>query len=549
MDAIKQKRVRAAARFIMLLAALLLGSCGTTPRQQGPNSIDAGIRKVVDVDHRGMTAEERDRADQARRLFEVGTASVRSADAAQPVLSAENKKIVDDWLRIKKKYAGVKTFNTVQAVEIGQVMAAMTRAAELEYRSTIPYQVNRENNSLVIAPHSGVAMHVSGHCMDPGIGAPGAGDKFQLVAIERLIDPELVPLYHDLIAYYAQHPEQSTQIQAIIWAIRKGCFDTHQIDRLQEEHLKILNAAHQDGAQVLIDHFKACHGAGNRFVRGLLNNLMGEFARTQASFGNVQDELNRLLTLPTTGSIPKDNSDFTLLGPGIVAHATGEGPLKAKIEIINLSDNPFVFEPAKYAAETQRPTQRVALVLPTLLEDMGLHEVRSHRVMEAYLNEAARFFHDKTLEKSSSSTGIGKLFTALLGREIQSPVIRTLLNATPLIGNSISLYEAVEGKNWFTGDLLSPAERFLALMSSVPGVGTIERLFPGAIQSGLLRTALETIEKTEPARDVASWAIGNTVDEFLGAYSPKKYVDKQTDRLGAMLAEAARYSVAGLRAR
>lgn len=526
---------------IMLITPI---SCAVAPTGQGEsNTQDSSIRKIADADHRGMTTEERLKADNARKLFDqYYSGSIKNNKSSE--LSTENKIIIQNWLNLKKKYANIRSFNAEQAIEIGSVLTPMMRAAEMDYRSGSPYNVNRD--SITISPHSIVAMHIKGNCMDPHLGAPNKGDKFQLVDIERLIVPELLPVYRDLVAYRSNHPEKSNQVQELVWAIRKGCYEQEQLNRIKAEHFDILDAARPGDSEIFVKYIQGCHSLGNSIARNLFGDFLKESSKTKTSFSNITDDINRLILMPIKGATPDDNSDYSDIGHGVVAHTVGDGPIEAKVEILNTTDKSFDFYPANYAAETQRESQRVALFKPTTIGGKSLGGAISSRLMEAYVKDATKFFRDKTIERTSSTTGLGKLFIKLLGHEFKSPIARLALDSVPVIGNSIAAYEAFSGEDAISGEKLTPAERVLALAATVPGVGTIERLFPGSIKRGLIQNALEALERTAVDRDVAGWAISNTVDELIGPYSPKQFIGKASDRIVNIYSDGARYGVNGL---
>lgn len=68
---------------------------------------------------------------------------------------------------------------------------------------------------------------------------------------------------------------------------------------------------------------------------------------------------------------------------------------------------------------------------------------------------------------------------------IKSPGVDAALHAMPLLGNGLSMIEALTGKDWLTGQTLDPASRLVSLIGIIP---------EGNLAAGLLRNAGVTSE-------------------------------------------------------
>jgi hypothetical protein len=58
-------------------------------------------------------------------------------------------------------------------------------------------------------------------------------------------------------------------------------------------------------------------------------------------------------------------------------------------------------------------------------------------------------------------------------------MIGSLIGVTPVLGNALSLYEFVSGKDFMTGETLGAAERLLAGIGTIPGANTLRTLGRG----------------------------------------------------------------------
>jgi hypothetical protein len=92
----------------------------------------------------------------------------------------------------------------------------------------------------------------------------------------------------------------------------------------------------------------------------------------------------------------------------------------------------------------------------------------------------------------------------------------------PFVGNALSIFEAISGKSWLTGDKLSPGDRIGSIIGSVPGAQVLKGMakvasknFPSvsnwALNAGN-RSIAAAIDNhvTGYFKDTISWAMGNT---------------------------------------
>jgi hypothetical protein len=152
-------------------------------------------------------------------------------------------------------------------------------------------------------------------------------------------------------------------------------------------------------------------------------------------------------------------------------------------------------------------------------------------IMMTAAKDAARYMADKTIAGTSSSSASAEMASLLLKGRLVSPVAQGLIAAVPGVGVAIAAYELSTGKNAFTGQVLSPAEKVLSLASMVPGVGALGRNAGSLLKSGLLQKAFASAQGSGKYLDVADVVFSDAADKIAGDYSPKKYADSKIEAL------------------
>ncbi|MDP3008136.1 MAG: pre-toxin TG domain-containing protein [Methylococcales bacterium] len=526
-------------------AAILLTSCATLPQGSNPAKDESKLRN-----YRVMTPEEKNNADIAAAAF--SSTSIRLNKNANG-LTAEQSQIVAKWEAIKKKYAKVSVLNAQQSLEIGGALAPLLAAADQEYQGEQSIQ-SGISKTVTVKPNSLVRMAVNGYCMDPQLKAAGEGEKFHLIPAEKLISPDLLSLYRAVVAYGDNNPNSKDNVQAIVWAIRTSCdADMKYVKILNNTHFKIMNESYPNGANVFVRHVDSCHGTSNNIFQSFADEFKKTIDDTKKlveSTTNFKNEMARILSSTPDQEQPSatkevkpeakiQNGEYSMLSPGVYAKVVGTKQLGMNVEILNTTDKPFNYESTYWAAVPVNNFQIVQSQTPNSI--LG---AQGNQVMTAYAKDAFKYLAEKTLDKSSSSTGIGKIFVKIKGNSIRNPIFKNLLEITPVAGNALALYETLSGKDWLTDQPLSAAERSLALLSTVPGANLVNKALRGTLKtSGYVMKTIHELERTGAIRDAASWAISDTVDGFLGSYSPKTYVNKFTDNVSKTLSQVADNSV------
>ncbi|MDL2207228.1 hypothetical protein LJB82_00725, partial [Desulfovibrio sp. OttesenSCG-928-M16] len=76
------------------------------------------------------------------------------------------------------------------------------------------------SGAITIPARSMAEWTARGNCLDPDRPAPRYGDKFKLVPIGNIIDPQLLPLYEGFINLTVHDDEARRYQQQIVWAMR-----------------------------------------------------------------------------------------------------------------------------------------------------------------------------------------------------------------------------------------------------------------------------------------------------------------------------------------
>lgn len=326
-----------------------------------------------------------------------------------------------------------------------------TLAPFLQYTERVDrYRLNTE---ILVEPGQTVTLDFAALCLDPMRSAPNYGKSLSLVPVDKFLDKDGRNLYQQALKHNQLHPDQRAQTQNIvrgIWHAQEGLawqtLWTHQLS-------ETLNQAFPGGVaeyRAYLDKVKAKKSVDRKPIKA-------------PSFSEVSHLSDGVVFTA------KDMS-------GTADHV--------KAEITNTSDRPFSFKPAEFAVRSDRDSdQLLALTGPKLPEEaLKLYDAATN-----ILSTFARTLADRKL--FSGETARLVLEKGL----VKSPVLQQLLKESPLLGNGISLYEAVTGVDMFTGQPLNSAARLLAAMGTVPGYGTIARLvgvkqLPALVESALKRS-------------------------------------------------------------
>ncbi len=102
------------------------------------------------------------------------------------------------------------------------------------------------------------------------------------------------------------------------------------------------------------------------------------------------------------------------------------------------------------------------------LTEVGQTESEENPLVQLAANVGAFFAEAKGEDVFSGAARYLSVRPTVIGK-----AARTLLDATPVVGNLLSLYTALSGKSAFSGEMVSDAERALSVLGTVPGAGVL----------------------------------------------------------------------------
>jgi len=297
----------------------------------------------------------------------------------------------------------------------------------------------RDASQIVVQAKTKTTVQVEAFCLDPNVQAPQRGDGLHLAPLSNYLPEAAGAVYRGLITYSSTHPEKRQTVQSVIWDLREAAEGRQYQIGLSDYQRQMLNEAIEGG-----------DAAYQAVIERLRRNRAqaGESAQPPPLITNRE-------------AVP--GFEYTRLAPGVAARAidaTGRAS-RVEVTIANTGDTPFVFRPAEYAAESSVRAQRQGL--GALLGDgIGNRLAPFREAAEELLETSFLVIDGKSVD--------GALDLLIDYRELaRNPMVKRALAASPAIGQGMAAYEATTGRDIFTGEVLSPWDRALALASIVPG--------------------------------------------------------------------------------
>lgn len=232
-------------------------------------------------------------------------------------------------------------------------------------------------DKILLPPNSLNTLKLITYCMDKSDPAPKNNEKLYLVPVGKLIDRNIFPIYQGLMKYSHSHPEKHTQIQRIVWNLRSS----KNPSEMHNEDYALLDTISPGASQAVRSYFYTKNLTGR--ATDFLSDTAGKFLNQQGLGTNVLNQQNLVSTalhsisqsnsqvdsilrslesMPVSGLIPNDNSDYSLLTDGVAVKATHRGGARSsELTIRNINDHPVVFQPAQFALESKRKTQRLGV--------------------------------------------------------------------------------------------------------------------------------------------------------------------------------------------
>ncbi|MCI5192878.1 MAG: hypothetical protein D3915_07075 [Candidatus Electrothrix sp. AU1_5] len=270
-----------------------------------------------------------------------------------------------------------RTWGYTQIQEAAQAKAIFSRPFNAKGRGRTYSRHQIKFDQIVLPPNSLNTLKLRTYCLDKSDPAPKRNEKLYLVPVGKMIDSQIFPIYSSLMKYSHSHPEKHTQIQRIIWNLRS----TKNPSEIRNEDYALLDTIHPGASQIVHSYFntKKLTGMATDFLsdtagkflnqHGLGKNLLNQqnlvstaLHSLSQSNRQVNSILRSLESMPVSGLIPNDNSDYSLLTDGVAVKATHRGGARSsELTIRNTTDHPVVFQPAQFALESKRKTQRLGV--------------------------------------------------------------------------------------------------------------------------------------------------------------------------------------------
>lgn len=411
-------------------------------------------------------------------------------------------------------------------------------------------ELGRAGGRYVLNPGQGLTYDQQGYCLDPGVAPPERGEKFVLRPAAGLMPEPVRPLYDGLMRLASTDRSVHIQMQPLLWALRTSdVAGPSRAERLSAHHLRTLDRALPNGARMLQDYRKKRLSAGSspsaksRLVELFNIQLNGKNINIlDASDGEL---MNVLQTATIGGAIPNNNSHYSMLAPAVAARAVGTGTLQPRIEIINSSASPFVFDSVAWAAYSERKVQRVGLLAPKNPafsnwswpnNDTVAVTGANKRQMQRLLDDIGQDMQRRSLNPREINTRL-RFSLPLTGDEKTDQIIKAVLRQVaktglefiPVVGQSLSAYEAFTGKDWMTGEELGWADRMVSAVGIIPcgsvvkklaGARHMPRIAQRAASSASMQRIAQFATRNELKMVAADWALSDVPEaafDYLGS--------------------------------
>lgn len=427
-----------------------------------------------------------------------------------------------------------------------------------------PQKLTIKGSTLSIPPGKWVQFDQRGYCMDPSLPAPNQGDAFFLEQISERIPEPLAPLYRALGNYRGAN--DSTK-QRLTWALMGAGTKSPYMTSIDHESLLHFEKALPGGAKILTDYHNQ-QVMLNALLRMALKTSgldqyvsADDLTNPNSRDAAVDRHLDQLIASgQSMGSVGK-GTGYQMLAPDVAASVTGAGPLTLRVTIINASQDVFEFNSVDWFAKPVARKQSVSTndifqnvkegSAPVVQPDDNaavLNDVDLKTVSDKTLSEMGGDGLAKAILKEVSKYGLGKAFgeapvaksmaqraTDFVAQKVGLPpgarkvalsVLGDALTAVPVVGNILSGYEAISGRDWLTGETLSLQERALAAVGTVPGANLVSSIAKASkVPVGTKffdfinkqSSVFSFIDRTEGARTVASLAVSDIPAEALKA--------------------------------
>jgi hypothetical protein len=205
------------------------------------------------------------------------------------------------------------------------------------------------------------------------------------------------------------------------------------------------------------------------------------------------------------------------------------------VQIMNASGQDYTYPVLDYYARPMAKKQSSSATLdisnisgrPFPVTSPAASSGAAYQGVAAWTGDLSKYLMDKNFKHSwdflnVNSPSTSRMMQGLLSHGIDPNMVAQVFSGAtkmlPLVGNILSVYETVVGKDWITGETLSGSERLLAAVGSVPGANVL-RAFGRTSQIADARLFMFA-EKSENYRDFAGWALSDSAYEAAKKQAP-----------------------------
>ena len=404
----------------------------------------------------------RQNEQNAKQIFAIAPRHV--SENAQSTVLGDRVEVFDPNDQVQGKRLMARVQSARAAIAGKRVISSEELRAYTD--AMLPYMRLVEANAratgageVVVPPGAEVNFDMRGFRIDSGSRVALNGTPMRLVPKNTLIPADLREIYDALMGHVASHPQSAMAVQDLVNTMSRIAAGEVRYQGLDRYQANLLNAALPGGAMK---------------AQNWLTQNAGKYRQS-----GIQTASNN----PDYG--------YSLLAPGVASIAqdatTSNGQVKVKIK--NTTDQPYTFKAQDYVAAPPDGQGRIALAHALNSIDAGdeiCTSLNKHGVEAAkdLIQEAGKDLAGKDLEAAA---------LPYLKASIKSPILQNVLRVSPLLDNGIAAVEAYTGKDAFTGETLTPAERALAVASIAPIEGNIVK--GAALGVKGVRGGVKSVEK------------------------------------------------------
>ncbi|CAN7742713.1 hypothetical protein LJR118_006663 [Acidovorax sp. LjRoot118] len=316
--------------------------------------------------------------------------------------------------------------------------------------------LRNEGGAIVIPPQTLCTYSTTGLCMDRALPAPVAGDALVLRPADERVPAELQDLMVAVANSSSRNDPNQARAQRLVWALMAA--GTEEGDAVPASTLRELDAIVPGGSKRLQEYHAAKSRAAGR-ERFRSSGAAPERADDDA---RIAQELQRLRDAGERMDNGKGYGYSTVNKGALAARATGTGPLKASVEVLNDSDREVVFRPGSHTTkalarkQSAFPSQRITDESPDDYSAGGLRaSVGPFNVDRASMLSKGLLFTAEQVAGLDSNLSKQSPQGRTIARDISgrrmgavSSIVASHISRSPQAQNLLVVAQAATGRPW-----------------------------------------------------------------------------------------------------